>query len=77
LNGRAVIQVAVGSYDVIFDFSLDVWISVTGQLKYFEGEREHSWKPTPQALRPGGAALRLLAAFVQKFKAGFRFQRSL
>ena len=57
LNGRELTQVAVGSFDVLFNFDEDASISVIGQFKYFDDERECDWTPTPEGLPIAGLIL--------------------
>lgn len=44
LNGREVIQIAIGIYQVIFAFDKDVSISVEGEFSYMRGQSEKVWK---------------------------------
>ena len=54
LNGREVVQVAIGIYQIIFGFAEDVRISAYSQFSYFDGQQEWIWKPEPGAVtRPG------------------------
>jgi hypothetical protein len=50
LNGRELIQVAIGMHQVIFAFDEDVAISVEGEFTYSNGKNTVVWKPgTPDA----------------------------
>jgi len=64
LNGRELIQVAIGMYQVIFAFDEDVTISIEGMFTYSDGARETVWKPaTPDAAT---SALALLGTKVEQ-----------
>lgn len=63
LNGREVLQVAIGVHEVIFRFDGDVSITVEGAFSYASGGELSKWSPgAPQAAAP---ALRLLGQTVR------------
>ena len=45
LNGRELVQVRIGLYQVIFNFDEDVAISVEGEFRYLDGQDEWKWRP--------------------------------
>lgn len=40
LNGRKLIQIAIGLYHVSFRFDEEVAVSVEGEFRYFDGQAE-------------------------------------
>jgi hypothetical protein len=67
LNGRELIQVAIGVYQIQFGFDEDVRISVESQFSYFNGKEELIWKPEPGAAEIAARAVALLGATIEKF----------
>src|SRR6267378_441565 len=53
LNGREVVQVAIGVYQI--------------QFKYFDGQEEWIWKPEPGAAQIAARTVSLLSATIQNF----------
>jgi hypothetical protein len=47
LNGRELVQVRIGLYQVIFNFDEHVAISVERKFRYFDGQDEWRWQPEP------------------------------
>src|SRR5215467_377879 len=68
LNGREVIQVAIGVYQVQFGFDDDVRISVESQFNFFDGQEEWIWKPEPGAAQIACRAVALLGARIESFE---------
>jgi hypothetical protein len=68
LNGREVIQVAIGIYQIIFGFDEDVRISVESQFTYFDGSDEWVWKPEPGAAQIAARTVSLLGATIESFE---------
>ena len=69
LNGREVVQVAIGLYQIQFGFDEDVRIAVEGQFAYFDGQEEWIWRPEPGAAQLAARTIALLGATVQTFAA--------
>ncbi len=69
LNGREVIQVAIGLFQVQFAFDEDVRISVEGVFSYFDGATELSWKPDPICAEIASRTTALLGATIKTFEA--------
>jgi len=68
LNGREVIQVAIGVYQVQFAFDEDVTIYVEGGFSYFDGKDEVIWKPEPGAADIASRTVALLGATIASFE---------
>jgi Family of unknown function (DUF6188) len=68
LNGREVIQVAIGVYQIQFGFDEDVTIYVHSQFGYFDGQDEWIWKPEPGAARIAARTIALLGARIESFQ---------
>lgn len=68
LNGREVIQVAIGVYQIIFAFDEDVRISIYFQFSYFDGRSESTWQPEPGFAQIAARTVALLGATVQTFE---------
>ncbi|MGA2481766.1 MAG: DUF6188 family protein [Candidatus Acidiferrales bacterium] len=68
LNGREVIQIAIGVYQIQFGFDEDVIISVQSQFNYFDGQQEWIWKPEPGAAQIAARAVSLLGATIHSFQ---------
>ena len=68
LNGREVVQVAIGVYQIQFGFDEDVIIYVESQFGYFDGQREWVWKPEPGAAQIAAQTISLLGATIQTFE---------
>jgi hypothetical protein len=68
LNGREVIQVAIGVYQIQFGFDEDVRISVEGQFSYFDGHDEWVWTPDPGGAQIAARAVALLGATIESFQ---------
>jgi hypothetical protein len=69
LNGREVIQVAIGVYQVQFGFDEDVIVYVHSQFNYFDGREEWIWKPEPGAAQIAARTVSLLSATIESFEA--------
>lgn len=69
LIGREVLQVAIGSYQVIFGFDENVRISVESEFRYFDGEREWIWRPEPGAPQIAARTVVLLGSVINSFEA--------
>lgn len=67
LNGREVIQVAIGTHQVTFAFDEDVSISVEGEFTYSNGRNESIWKPGASHIAAGTVAL--LGAKIEALEA--------
>jgi hypothetical protein len=67
LNGREVVQVAIGVYQIQFGFDEDVIIYVESQFNYFDGQEEWIWKPGPGAEQIAARTVSLLSAKIQNF----------
>lgn len=64
LNGREVIQVAIGIHQVIFSFDEEITISVEGEFRFDSTEGPSTWKPgAPQA---ASSAIRLLGTTIER-----------
>ena len=68
LNGRELIQVAIGVYQIQFGFDEDVRISVESQFSYFNGKDELIWKPEPGAAQIACRTVALLGATIESFE---------
>src|SRR6266704_2806431 len=68
LNGRELIQVAIGLYPTSFRFDEDVAISVEAEFSYFNGQAEWIWKPEPGAAQIAARTVSLLGATIQTFE---------
>jgi hypothetical protein len=68
LNGREVIQVAIGVYQIQFGFDEDVTIYVHSQFNYFDGQAEWIWKPEPGAAQIASGTASLLGATRESFE---------
>jgi hypothetical protein len=68
LNGREVIQVAIGVYQTQFGFDEDVTIYVHSQFSYFDGRDEWIWKPEGGAAQIAARTLSLLGTTIQSFE---------
>ena len=69
LNGRELIQVAVGLYHTIFKFEEDVAISVEGEFRYFDGQTEWLWRPEPGSSLIAARTVALLGATIESFES--------
>jgi hypothetical protein len=67
LNGREVVQVDIGVYQIQFAFDEDVIIYVESQFNYFDGQEEWIWKPEPGAAQIAARTVSLLSATIQNF----------
>jgi Family of unknown function (DUF6188) len=67
LTGRALIQLAIGVYQVQFGFDEDVRISVESEFRYFDGQAEWIWRPEPGASSIAARAVALLGATIESF----------
>lgn len=68
LNGRELIQIAIGLYHISFRFDNDVAISVEGEFSYFDGQAEWIWKPEPAAVQIASRTVSLLGARIESFE---------
>jgi len=69
LNGREVIQIAIGLFQVQFAFDADVRISVQSEFCYYDGNYELTWKPEPNGAATAASTVTLLGATVTNFTA--------
>lgn len=69
LNGREVVQVAIGIYQIIYGLDEDVKISVQSQFAYFDGKSESVWKPEPGSAQIAARTVALLATTIQTFES--------
>lgn len=69
LQGREVIQVAIGQFQVQFGFDEDVIISVKGGFEYLDGTTELSWKPELAYSQVAARTVALLGATINSFEA--------
>jgi hypothetical protein len=51
LTGRKLTQVAIGLYQVEFQFDEDVTVSVEAEFRYFAGQDEWLWRQEPCSAR--------------------------
>jgi hypothetical protein len=68
LDGRELIQVAIGLYHTSFRFDEDVAISVEGEFRYFDGQAEWIWKSEQAAALIAAKTVSLLGATIQSFE---------
>jgi hypothetical protein len=68
LNGRELIQVAIGVYQIIFAFDEDVTISVEAEFSYFDGCSESVWKLGPGSREMAARTVALLGATIERFE---------
>jgi hypothetical protein len=68
LNGREVIQVAIGVYQIQFGFDQDVMICVHSQFGYFDGRDEWVWTPVPGTAQIAARTVALLGATIESFQ---------
>lgn len=66
LNGREVIQVAIGIFQVQFGFDEDATICVHSQFTHFDGHQDWTWTPEPSKVQVAARALSLLGATVER-----------
>jgi hypothetical protein len=69
LNGREVIQVAVGLYHTSFGFDEDVAISVEAEFRYFDGQAEWTWRPEPGSSVIAARTVALFGATIKSFES--------
>jgi hypothetical protein len=69
LNGRELIQVAVGLYHVSFRFDEDVAISAEADFRYFDGIAEWTWRPEPGSSQVAARTLALLGITIASLRA--------
>ena len=69
LNGRELIQLAVGLYHAIFKFDEDVAISVEGEFRYFDGQAEWIWRPEPGSSLVAARTVALLSATIESLES--------
>ncbi len=69
LNGREVIQIAMGVYQTQLGFDEDVTISVGGEFTYFGGQGDSIWKPEPGFSPVAARTVALLGASIQFFES--------
>ena len=67
LNGRELIQVAIGLCHISFRFDEDVAISVEGGFNYFDGQAEWIWKLEPGSPQIASRTVALLGATIESF----------
>jgi hypothetical protein len=64
LNGRELMQIAIGLYHVSFRFDEEVAISVEAEFSHFDGQVEWTWNPKPSAVQIASRTVSLLGATV-------------
>jgi hypothetical protein len=69
LDGRELIQVAIGSFQVQFHFDEDVAISVEAEFRYFDGQQEWIWRQEPSSPQVAGRAAAMLGASITSFES--------
>jgi Family of unknown function (DUF6188) len=69
LNGRELIQIAVGLYHISFRFDEDVAISVEGEFRYFNGQAEWIWKSEQGAAQIAAKTMSLLGTTIERFES--------
>jgi hypothetical protein len=69
LNGREVIQVAMGIFQIQFGFDEDVRISVEAEFKYFDGSNESVWKYGHDYIQVAAQAVALLSHKILRYEA--------
>lgn len=67
LNGRELIQVAIGLYQISFRFDEDVAISVEGEFCYFDGQAESTWKAETAAAQIASRTVSLLGSTIRSY----------
>jgi len=65
LNGREVVQIAIGIFQVQFGFDEDAAIYVHSQFSHFDGHQDWTWTPDPSKVPVAARALSLLGATVE------------
>ena len=68
LNGRELIQIAIGLYHISFRFDEDVAISVEEEFRYFDGQTERVWESEAGAAQIATRTVSLLGATIQNFE---------
>jgi len=68
LNGRQVLQVAIGVYQIQFGFDEDVMIYVHSQFGYFDGHDEWVWTPEPGGAHIAARTVALLDSTIASFQ---------
>lgn len=69
LNGRELVQIAIGLYHISFRFDEEVAISVEGEFRYFDGQSECVWKSEASAAQIAGRTVSLLGATIRNFES--------
>jgi hypothetical protein len=69
LNGRELVQVAIGVYQTAFGFDEDVTIYVDGGFTYFDGQSDSVWKPEPGFEHVAARTVALLAASITSLES--------
>lgn len=69
LNGRELIQIAIGLHHISFRFDEEVAISVEGEFTYFDGQTECVWESEASAAQIAARTVSLLGATIQNFEA--------
>jgi Family of unknown function (DUF6188) len=69
LNGRELIQIAIGLYHISFRFDDDVAISVEAEFSYFDGQAEWTWKQEPNSVEVAARTVALLGHTIQTFES--------
>jgi hypothetical protein len=68
LNGRELIQLCIGLYQIIFKFDEDVAISVEQEFRYFDGRNEWLWRPDAGSPVLAARTTALLGNTIQKIE---------
>jgi hypothetical protein len=68
LTGRQLQRVAIGEFQITFSFDGEVRISVYGQCRYFDGQKEWIWEPEPGSARIAARTVSLLGTTIQNFE---------
>lgn len=67
LNGRELMQIALGGRHFSFRFDEDVAISVKGEFSYFDGQAEWAWNREQNAAQIANRTVSLVGATIQNF----------
>jgi hypothetical protein len=68
LNGRELIQIAIGLYHISFRFDEQVAVSVEGEFRYFDGQADSIWRPEAGFAPIAARTVALLGATIQTFE---------
>jgi hypothetical protein len=68
LNGRELIQLCIGLYQIIFKFDDELAISVEQGFCYFDGQDKWTWRPEPGSSLLAARAVTLLGTRIDSFE---------